>query len=221
MRGEITSRVVSTAHIKPQDRAALSRLLEASYDGADDSYLDESLRAFSWLALAECDGEVVGFSFGGVRRAELPGLDGRQQVALAGIACVDERLRELGLFTSLTRRAMSTDGLDPNRPFLFAGRMAHAVTYRTAARMANNVVPAPGQRLSAWHLEVAVCVVALLECRLEGYSMVVRGDGRPVGTPRIAYQATAEEEALFAGVDRGRGDSLLTMCWFPNAPAGW
>lgn len=200
----------------------MARLFDATYRDANHAYLDKSCKTLRYVAFAETGDTLVGFSFGDSVRAALPRMDGPQSIALAGIACIDETVRRRGLFIALSVEAVRAGGgIDPDRRFLFCGRMAHVITYRTMANASDTVVPAVGRTPSAWHGEVAREVAALYGVEVDPVTFVVRGSGVPVGFPRLQYEASQEELQLFARVDRRRGDSLLSMCWMPDAPAGW
>ena len=215
-------RTLESASLADAELAQLRALFEASYRDADPEYLDKSRATFRHLAVAEADGELQGFAFGDSVRSALPRMDGEQSVALAGMACIRPELRRQGLFMRLSTAAMvAGGGVDPAHPFLFAGRMAHVVTYRTMVRLSPSTVPAEGKPPGPWHREVAVAVARLLDAEVDPQTFVVPGSGRPIGFPRIEYTASAAEQALFAAVDRRRGDSLLSMCWLPRAPDNW
>ena len=85
----------------------------------------------------------------------------------------------------------------------------------------SNAVPNPSMPISAWHKEVGLRLADLYGVSIDPDTFVVIGAGEPIGYPLIEYDVTAEERALFAGVDRDRGDSLLAMSWQPDAPPGW
>lgn len=219
---EIRSRVLRSDAISAADYASIVGLFESSYREANLAYLAKSCDVFRFVALAEADGETVGFVFGDSHRVALPRLEGEYGVALAGIGCVAESARRGGLFGRLSMEAMlAGEGLEPGGRFLFAGRMAHVVTYRTMAHLSPSVVPAPGKPISAWHAEVAVRVAKLLNSTVDENTLIVAGGGEAVGFPRLEYDQSDGERALFAGVDRNRGDTLLAMCWLPEAPEGW
>ncbi|MEM9844993.1 MAG: hypothetical protein AAF965_09360, partial [Pseudomonadota bacterium] len=149
-------------------------------------------------------------------------LSDTEAVALAGMSCVDPAVRQRGLFAQMALHVLHAGGNVPaDRPYLFCGRMAHAVSYRTIAKMSPACVPAPGVVLSDWHRETLEAAAAAFGVSVEVPSGVVKGPGRPVGYPKLAYEPTDAERALFEGVDRARGDSLLTVAWLPNAPDGW
>ena len=214
--------VVSCGEVDQRLWARLEALFDGNYASANFDYLKKSAVTFGHLAIAENDGELVGFSFGDSVRSDLPGLDSSQAIALAGIACIDPVMRNRGLFFKLATDAMAAGGaIDPSRPFLFAGRMAHAITYRAMAKAADSTVPAFGKPISDWHKKVGNRVAELLGSTVDSETFVVRGDGVPVGYPRVEYEATLEEKVLFENVDRDNGDSLLSMCWLPSAPKNW
>ena len=214
--------VVSAGRIDSSLRRRIEVLFDATYAEANFDYLEKSAATCGHLAIAENEGDLVGFSFGDSVRSDLPGFDSTQSVALAGIACIDPSVRNRGLFFKLATEAMNAGGaVDPSRPFLFAGRMAHAITYRAMAKGADTTVPAFGRPISDWHKSVGIRVAELLRSTVDPETFVVRGDGAPVGFPRVEYEASPEEEALFANVDRENGDSLLSMCWLPSGPEGW
>ena len=43
----------------------------------------------------------------------------------------------------------------------------------------------------------------------------------PIGFPIMEMDVQPEEWDAFAQVDRAHGDSLLGLCWLPDAPDGW
>ncbi|MDD9892228.1 MAG: hypothetical protein OXT49_01790 [Gammaproteobacteria bacterium] len=200
----------------------LYELFDAGYKDADLSYLDKAIETFRYVAIAEEDGELVGFSFGDSLLKELPQMEGEQAIALPGLACVSANIRQQGFFKQLTLAAIGAgEGVDGKRPFLFAGRMAHPITYRAVAANFDSTVPSVSKPITGWHQEVAEVVGGLLGSSVDLDTFVVKGAGKPVGYPRLEYEATAEELAVFEQVNRDQGDSLLAMCWMPVAPAGW
>jgi len=56
---------------------------------------------------------------------------------------------------------------------------------------------------------------------LDPETLVVIGDGSPIGYPNIEYEVTEQEWLPFKAVNRDRGDSLLGITWIPDAPEGW
>ncbi|MEM1030407.1 MAG: hypothetical protein AAF928_04860 [Myxococcota bacterium] len=214
--------VQESGAIEPGLRDDIVALFRASYRDADASYIDTSAERLRYVATAHADGTLVGFGFGETRIVPLPRMDEAQVVALAGISCVDAGVRQRGLFSEMAMKTLSQGGHIPSdRSFLFCGRMAHALSYRTIRRMTPHCVPAPGVAISSWQQEMIVVVARLFGVDVDPTTGIVAGSGVPVGFPRVAFTPTPEERVLFAGVDRTRGDSLLTMAWLPTSPPGW
>ncbi|MEM8605852.1 MAG: hypothetical protein AAGF92_02005 [Myxococcota bacterium] len=215
-------RVVASDRLDDRDREGIHALFGENYRDANHAYLDKSFAGLRHTALAEVDGALVGFAIGDAVRANMPRFDDPQAVALAGLSCIDPATRRRGLFTRLSLAAMSANGVIAAAPrFLFTGRMAHVLTYRHMANNATNAVPDAAAPLTDWHREVAVRIAELFQCEVDPENFVVRGPGAPIGYPRVDFDAPKELEALFAPVDRSRGDALLAMAWMPDAPAGW
>lgn len=197
-------------------------LFKANYDQANLSYINRSIETLKYIALASLSNELVGFGFGETRIMPLPRLTDNETVALAGISCVDPNVRQRGLFSQMAFHLLTHDDyISPNRPYLFCGRMAHAISYRTIAKMSPNRVPRVGKVLKPWHQEVLVAAADAFKVSVDPTTGIVRGSGQPVGFPRVAFDPTAEEKALFHDVDRNSGDSLLTVAWLPSPPPGW
>jgi len=212
-----------SADLSEDDLHGLRTLFHANYRDGDESYLERSCETFRFVGLAhDADLKLVGFAFGDGRSAKLPGFEEDQAVALAGIACIDSSLRRQGLFQKLARAAMLSAPMPPSDRFLFAGRMAHVITYRTLANLSpGTVVPDVSRPITAWHREVGASIAALLGSEVDPETLVTRGSGKPIGFPRVEYELTEGEAELFGDVDRNRGDALLAMCWVPTAPPGW
>ena len=222
MSSDMEISVVPTCSLSSEHMDKLCELFNANYRQANEAYLGKSCDTFRYVSLAEEQGELLGFTFGDSVRVSLPGFDDEQSLALAGIGCVSPAARQQGLFVRLGTQAMQAGGaIEAGKPILFAGRMAHVVTYRTMLKMSDSTIPSATKSINAWHQEVGVVVAAQLQSVIDPETFVVRGSGCPVGYPRIAYDTTADEDALFAQVNRDQGDSLLTMCWLPKAPVGW
>lgn len=214
--------VVPSAQITELEKDAIAELFQQTYDQADVSYLEKSAVTFRHLALAKVDGKLVGFCFGDSIFHPLPRMNGEQTIALAGIGCIDASQRRQGLFTKLMTQAMMAGGaIIPGQRMLFAGRMAHIITYNTMAHMSQSTIPSTTKPISDWHQEVGLVVAGILGSELNPENFVVQGSGKAVGYPKVKYQTSAEEDRLFAAVDREQGDSLLTMCWMPDAPHDW
>lgn len=202
--------------------ADIMRLFDQSYSAANHAYLLKSFDVMRWIALAHDGQHLVGFAVGDAVETMLPRLDEPQLVAMAGIACIDTRYRRGGLFGRLALASMMGSGLlELHRRYLLCGRMAHAASYRAAARSSNNVVPLAGQPITAWHREMIECIAALYKVNVDSMTSRVIGKGDPIGYPKLEYEATADELTVFRDVDRNKGDSLLAMSWRPDPPAGW
>jgi hypothetical protein len=164
----------------------------------------------------------VGFTLGDSRQIILPRMTGKQSVALAGIGCISQDYRQQGLFSRLAIASiLASSNIMLDQPFLFCGRMAHAITYRTLANSSSNIVPSAHNSITDWHKEVLDCVASLYEVTLMPGSAVVAGSGAPIGYPRLSFEMKDEETALFSAVNRTKGDSLLAISWMPTAPEGW
>jgi len=215
-------RVIDAASVSVADLDAIKRLFDATYERANLGYLERSLAKLRYLSLAEVGDQVVGFAIGDALRTPLAGCTGLQAVALAGISCIDDDYRRQGMFSKLSIAAMSASGaIEGAGRFLFAGRMAHPITYRTMASRSDTTVPRAGREMTPWHKDVGRQVADLYGVVIDPDTFVVMGDGSPIGFPRLQYETTAGEEELFRPVDRSRGDSLLAVSWMPDAPAGW
>jgi hypothetical protein len=233
LRCDLAITVVSAVDLSNPRREAVHQLFDDTYDHADHSYLDRSLETLRFAALATAgrpneprtgtgdDERVVGFALGESRTVDLPRLPA-QVVALAGLCCVESAFRRAGLFRSLEMRAITecTPQRDGER-ILAAGRMAHPASFR-AMRDNVGVLPRPGVVPSTFQQEVACAVADIYAVdAFDPLTFVCQGRGRPIGDPRLTIEATDEEWQLFSDVDRDRGDSLLALCWIPDAPTGW
>lgn len=197
-------------------------LFDQSYRQANHGYFLKSFDVMRWIALARDETGLAGFAVGDAVMASVPRMAEEQVVAMAGIACIDARHRRGGLFGRLALASIMESGLlEEDTRHLFCGRMAHAASYRAMTRAGRNVVPLAGQEMSEWHSEVIECVAALYGVDVDPLTGRVIGKGTPIGYPLLDYDATPEEEAVFAPVDRDNGDSLLTIAWRPEPPEGW
>ena len=210
-----------TSRLSQETREQCHKLFAANYREANHRYLDKSLAQLGNIALAWADGALVGFSLADVLLAPIPGLAGKQHVALGGMGCIDAGLRREGLFSRLAQMAGTADNcLEGAGNILACGRMAHPASFRTLSR-SPHALPKHGRALTSWHLEVAQCVADFYDVTLKPGTLVVAGDGRPVGYSNIEMQVEASELAYFKDVDRSRGESLLGIAWLPDAPEGW
>ncbi len=209
-----------TATLPAARRAAVAALFDATYAEADQTYLAAAMRQLRLIALACDDAErLIGFALGDARLLDLPRLPGTV-VRMAGIACVDAAWRRRGVMSALAGRAMLHEL--PDRPGgLATGRMAHPATFRLMGHLPG-AVPQVGRVPSEWHRAIAVQIAAAYGATaFDPATFVCRGRGRPIGIPRVTIEASAAEWALFAPVDRSRGDSLLGFAWMGEPPPGW
>lgn len=219
---QISIEVRETTSLSPSETAGIQALFASNYDQADPGYIDKSLRTFSYIAVAMHSGSMVGFGFGETRIMPLPRLSETEVVAFAGMSCVDPSVRQRGLFSLMAAHVLGHDGkLPSDRPYLFCGRMAHALSYRTISKQSPACVPSPGATMSSWHRDVLLAAAEALGVVVNPESGVVRGAGKPIGFPKIDFEPTPAEQSLFNHVDRARGDSLLTIAWLPQPPPGW
>ncbi len=211
------------ADLTEDEISGLHGLFHANYRDGDEAYLGRSRETFRFVALAYDDqATMVGFAFGDTRETSIPELGGLQVVAMAGIACIDPELRRQGLFQKLASAAMQEAGVEPSERVLFAGRMAHVVTYRTLRNLSpSTVVPDVSRTATARQRAVGQSVAALFGSTIDPLTFVAKGSGRPIGFPRLDYEITAAEAALFEPVNRDHGDALLAMCWIPTPPVDW
>ncbi len=171
--------------------------------------------------MATVEGTLVGFAVADTVETLLPRMVDPQIVTLAGICCVDANYRRVGLFKKLEILAAGASGiLRSGKRVLMCGRMAHPVSFRTM-RGFPSVIPKAGIPPSDWHTEVGLKVAELYGVTLDPETFVVVGDGSPIGYPNLEYEVAEEEWLPFQAVNRDRGDALLGVFWFPDAPEGW
>lgn len=140
---------------------------------------------------------------------------------MAGICCVNTNYRRLGLFPRLELEAAKASNLlKPDAHGLACGRMAHPASFRIMSR-SPATIPKYGVPLSDRHKEVGLKVAKLYDVNLDPDTLIVIGKGAPIGYPKMTCDASKEEKLLFKNVNRDRGDSLLGITWFPDAPEGW
>lgn len=212
--------VVATGDLAAPDLARVVALFRTSYRAANVAYLEKSLASFRFIATASSTGELAGFALGEMRLMDLPRLP-RQAVALAGICCVDDRFRRRGLFRELERRAFAAAGLAIGPRVLSCGRVAHPASFRTMTWNPTHV-PKRGIPPTPWQREVGTIVAAAYGVKhFDPETFVCAGDGVPIGYPVLEMDVAPEEWDVFASVNRDRGDSLLGLCWVPDAPEGW
>jgi hypothetical protein len=209
-----------TIRLDAHRRSDILALFRASYREANEVYFEESLEKLRHVAIATSGGVVAGFALGEMRLMDLPRLPG-QAVALAGICCVDPRFRRSGLFRELERRAFMAAGIPTGPRMLSCGRVAHPASFRTMTWNPSHV-PRRGVRPTAWQREIGALIAAAYGVRsFDPETFVCASGGAPVGHPVIDMELRPEEWDVFASVNRDRGDSLLGLCWIPDAPEGW
>lgn len=213
-------RMVPTADLTPGDRDLMFALFAANYRDANLPYLEKSFGVLKYAAIATEKGTPAGFALAEMRVLDLPRLP-QTIVGMAGICCVDAAFRRRGLFGGLEGTAMGGAGIRPEGRYLSTGRMAHPATMRTMARNAS-VVPMVGVPITEWQRAVGRAIAdAYGVVEFDDETFVVRGSGVPIGYPVMEIDVEPEEWLAFERVDRDRGDSLLGVCWHPEAPEGW
>jgi hypothetical protein len=218
---DIDVRILRSNILNRKEHEMVHLLFDQTYRQANHPYLDKSLSILRYVALATFQDRPAGFALADTIEGPLPRLSAPQVVMLAGICCVSSAFRRIGLFTKLEILAANAEGLiKPGIPILMCGRMAHPVSFRTINK-SPAVIPKYGVPLSGWHKEIGLSVAALYGVTLDPETFIVLGSGQPIGYPDLEYDIPEEEWLPFRGVNRDRGDSLLGMTWFPDAPKGW
>jgi hypothetical protein len=213
-------RTVPTAELTPADREIMFALFASNYRDANRAYLEKSFGTLKYSAIATEHGTPAGFALAEMRIIDLPRLP-QQTVAMAGICCVDPAFRRRGLFGALETTAMMGAGIRRDGRYLSAGRMAHPASMRTMARNAT-VVPKPGVPITEWQRAVGRAIAdAYGVAKFDDDTFVVHGSGAPIGYPVMEIEVEPEEWIVFERVNRDEGDSLLGVCWHPDAPEGW
>ena len=219
--GDIEIRVIRTDAMEIGDLDMVHRLFDLSYRQANHSYLEKSFSKLRYIALATVRKTPVGFAVADTIETHLPRLVEPQIVTLAGICCISPVYRRMGLFRKLEGLATSASGISqPETRALVCGRMAHPASFRII-NQSPAVIPKYGVPLSDWHKEVGLKVAGLYGVNLDPETMVVIGEGLPIGYPIIEQEVTEQEWLPFKAVNRDRGDSLLGITWQPDAPEGW
>jgi len=218
---DIETRVVQTNALAKDDLELVHQLFDVSYRQANHAYLEKSFSRLRYIAIATVGNTPVGFAVADVVETSLPRMSGPQVVNLAGICCVAPEFRRMGLFRRLEGLAADASGVSrAGKRVLVCGRMAHPASFRTISR-SPAVIPKYGVPLSDWQKEVGLRVAGLYGVNIDPETMVVIGDGVPIGYPLIEQEVTEEEWLPFRAVNRDRGDSLLGITWSPDAPKGW
>jgi hypothetical protein len=218
---DIETRVVRTSALGKDDLDMVHWLFELSYRQANHAYLEKSFSRLRYVAIATVGETAAGFAVADTIETQIPRMTGLQIVNLAGICCVAPEFRRIGLFRKLEGLAAGASGISrAGKRVLACGRMAHPASFRTINR-SPAVIPKYGVPLSDWQKEVGLRVAELYGVNLDPETMVVIGDGVPIGYPIIEQEVTEEEWLPFKAVNRDRGDSLLGITWSPDAPEGW
>ena len=212
--------VVATSTLGEPARARIMALFRASYREANEAYLERSLSRLRFIATATSAGAIAGFALGEMRIMDLPRV-AQQAVALAGMCCVDANFRRHGLFRELEQRAFMAAGVASASRVLGCGRLAHPASFRTMTSNPTHV-PKRHTRPTPWQQEIGAIIAQAYGVHgFDPETFVCVGSGTPIGYPRIDMDVRPEEWDVFAPVNRNRGDSLLGLCWFPDAPQGW
>jgi len=211
--------VVDARTVTVELRERIFALFAAAYRDADADYLEESLARLRNVSLAFDGDALVAFGLGAARVLDLPRLP-RTLVRMAGIACVAPSHRRQRVMVEVMQRAI-THGDDADGPALVTGRMAHPATFRLMAAMPT-AVPRLGVTPTPWQQAIGAAIADAYGAHaFDPLHFVCRGRGTPIGVPVVSVEATSDEWALFAPVDRRRGDSLLGIAWVGDAPPGW
>lgn len=209
-----------TTALSGAERETLLALFRSSYRQANPAFLEKSLEALRWAALAHQEGSPVGFALGETRVMDLPRLPA-QVVSLAGICCVRKELRRRGLLDVLERLVLVGQEMPEAPRRLICGRTAHPAALRTIARIPT-VVPRAGCRPTPWQREVGQAIAEAYGVHgFDPETFVCIGPGEPIGYPDIEFDVEPHEWELFEPVDRDRGDALLAIAWAPDVPPGW
>lgn len=214
--------VIPGKDLAGKELAAVLKLFDQSYRKANHEYLLKAFDVMRFIALAWDVEALAGFAVGDARKETLPRMDEPVVVAMAGIACIDGSYRRSGLFGRLAIASIMESGLlDDNPRHLFCGRMAHAASYRAMVRASGDAIPQAGRPLTEWQKEVTEFVASLYNSKVDRETSRVIGKGVPIGYPVLEYEATRQEQEVFATVNRDQGDSILAISWRPDAPAEW
>ena len=218
---DIEIRVVRTDALKKDDLDVVHQLFDQSYSQANHAYLEKSFSRLRYIAIATAGEAPAGFAVADTVETGIPRMREPQVVYLAGICCVASGFRRMGLFMKLEGLASGASGVSRvGRRTLVCGRMAHPASFRTISRTPA-VIPKYEVPLTDWQKEVGLRVAELYGVNLDPETMVVIGEGVPIGYPIIEQDVTEEEWLPFKNVNRDRGDSLLGITWSPDVPGGW
>lgn len=213
---------VNTDELTDNQITLIRDFFDNNYQQANQKYLDGSLKALRKISMALDSGRLVGFSLADSLSIPIPRMEKEQLVMLGGIGCIDPNYRRLGLFSRLANLAGGEreSVLHGAERILACARIAHPASFRTLRRLPG-VIPNETFPLSEWQLEVGAAIAELYGVRLKPGTLIVQGDGVPIGYPNIELEVCDEEWQVFTAVDRNQGDSLLGIAWAPTPPEGW
>jgi hypothetical protein len=216
----IEIRTMPAETLAGEDRSRVFALFDVAYRQANHAYLEKSLHQLRFLALADAGDTLAGFSLADMRVLELPRLP-PTAVRLAGMCCIDPAFRRRRLFSALEGAASQSAGIVPQGRYIMCGRMAHPASFRLMTQNPS-AVPKRGVPISPWQQEVGAAIAdAYGVQRFDPETFVCIGGGEPIGYPDMEMQVEESEWEVFGPVNRDRGDSLLGMAWYPDAPKGW
>jgi hypothetical protein len=214
-------RTMPSVDLAPADIDVIMALFESNYREANRAYLERSLTKLRYTTIAFHGATPAAFALGEARIIDLPRIP-EQFVSLAGICCVAPEFRRRGLFGETEARCMRASALPvhPQRN-LSCGRLAHPATIHLMAQNPS-AFPRRGVTPTPWQQEVGIAIAAAYGTpAFDPLTFVCKGAGVPIGYPVLEVEATPEEWEVFRPVNRSRGDSLLGMAWWPDAPPGW
>ncbi|MDP9238930.1 MAG: hypothetical protein M3P30_16305 [Chloroflexota bacterium] len=216
----IEIRTMRAETLTGDDRTRVFALFDIAYRQANHAYLEKSLHQLRFLALADAGDVLAGFSLADMRVLDLPRLP-PTVVSLAGMCCIDPTFRRRHLFGALEGAASQAAGVAPQGRYIRCGRMAHPASFRLMTQDPS-AVPKPGVPITRWQQEVGATIAATYGVhRFDAETFVCIGSGEPIGYPDMEMRVEESEWEVFRPVNRDRGDSLLGMAWYPDAPEGW
>ena len=196
--------------------AELGEMADICADGPanyDVGLLSKQREEWVLTTQARENGRLCGFSFCTLERI------GGTPCLLVGLASVRRGAKRDAVLRALMadqyRRALLAF---PDEDVLVGTRFIDPAGFQ-AFKGLEDIVPRPGHKASgeerAWGRRLAKRFGA--DGRIDDRSFVVKGDGNPCGV--LDHEALKPESidtgvaALFAGLDRARGDSLIAFGW--------
>ncbi|HEX4906319.1 MAG TPA: hypothetical protein VFU93_12765 [Acidimicrobiales bacterium] len=200
-------------------------MFTAAYQDPDPDYLDDQLAQLQGIGIAtDASGEVIGFTLYGWRELDLPVI-GVHYVGLPGLACADPTTRRKGVAAACGNAAGLVAVLGPLH--LSVMKLATPASLNMALRsLAVGSWPPADDPYALYRnpTRTQLLVTAAL-ARVHGCAgadgAVGIGRGRPIGRPKVDPEVTTEQAALFDGINRDRGDSLLWVAWLVPPPDAW